>query len=580
TNYGTDEFSSGTDLTSEMWNVYDSRLAPYVTGAANKNYPSPEHLWDQMYFGINSANILISSEGVFTDEDLKDKCVGEAYFLRGYNFLRLVQQYGGVVLKLTPSNTVERSFVRSSVEDCVASLLSDLEMAYELLPEEEFRGKGSFTKPLAAHMLAKALLFRNSERNSDWNASYKDADLSRIITLADYVISERPLAPDYRDLWNWTGVDSEAEMLPEILMAAQFNDDASTAGRFQNRTYCYFPAQYSNLPMMTRTVAGGLDFQRLRTTEYGLNVFDKENDSRFWKSFKTKYRVNKATADNEYGIENGDLGIVYIVNNEEDTRFDASVLGTGSYTYVDPVTGRVVPNAYISYSNGEWVGQNWGNNRYVSLSQYEDGSRAAVKANGQRDGVLARTGETYLIKAEALVRQGNYQEAIDVVNELRVRSEYSDGDDRAWHTDGSQAANSGLDEPYDAYTNRNSYYESLNIAETTAASSLQIGAYTELPAVDEVILDKLGVSGDYERMLHFILNERSRELYGEFLRWEDLARTETLLLRAKAFNAESDGVKEYHVLRPIPQSFIDGVMNEDGSNLSDEQTQALQNPGY
>ncbi|GAO29464.1 outer membrane protein [Geofilum rubicundum JCM 15548] len=55
TNYGTDEFSSGTDLTSEMWNTYDSRLAPYVSGAANKNYPSPDHLWDQMYFGINSA---------------------------------------------------------------------------------------------------------------------------------------------------------------------------------------------------------------------------------------------------------------------------------------------------------------------------------------------------------------------------------------------------------------------------------------------------------------------------------------------------------------------------------------------
>nr|WP_262486921.1 RagB/SusD family nutrient uptake outer membrane protein [Geofilum rubicundum] len=511
---------------------------------------------------------------------MKNKCVGEAYFLRGYNYLRLVQQYGSVVLKLTPSNSVERNFARSSEADCVASLVSDLEMAYELLPEEEFRGKGTFTKPLAAHMLAKALLFRNSERNSEWNTSFKNADLSRIITLADYVINERPLATDYRDLWNWTGVDSDAEMLPEILMAAQFNDDASTAGRFRNRTYCYFPAQYSNLPMMTRTVAGGLDFQRLRTTEYGLNVFDKENDSRFWKSFKTKYRVNRATANNEHGIENGDLGIIYIVNNEDDTRFDASVLGTGSYTYVDPATGKVVPNVYISYSNGEWVGQNWGNNRYVTLSKYEDGSRTAVKADGQRDGVLARTGETYLIKAEALVRQGNYQEAIDVINELRIRSEYSAGDDRAWHTDGSQAANGGLDEPYDAYTNRNSYYESLNIPETTAASSLQIGSYTNLPAVDEAILDEMGVTGEYERMLHFILNERSRELYGEFLRWEDLARTETLVLRAKAFNAEANGVKEHHALRPIPQSFIDGVLNENGSNLSEEQADALQNPGY
>lgn len=580
TNYGTDEFSSGTDLTSEMWNTYDSRLAPYVTGAANKNYPSPDHLWDQMYFGINSANIIIANESVFEDETLKEQCLGEAYFLRGYNYLRLVQQYGPVVLRLTPSNSVERNFARSSVEDCVASLVSDLEKAYDLLPVEEFRGKGTFTKPLAAHMLAKALLFRNSERNSDWNASYKDADLDEIITLADFVIAERPLAPDYRDLWNWTGVDCEAEMLPEILMAAQFNDDASTAGRFRNRTYCYFPAQYSNLPMMTRTVAGGLDFQRLRTTEYGLNVFDKENDSRFWKSFKTKYRVNNAAPDNEHGIVNGDLGIIYIVNEEDDARFDVSQMGTGSYTFVDEETGRVVPNAYVAYSGGEWVAQTWGNNRYVPLSKYEDGSRTAVKADGQRDGVLARTGETYLIKAEALVRKGSYQEAIDVINELRGRAAYTSGEDRAWHTDGSQAANGGLDEPFDAYTNRNSYYESLNIPETTAASSLEISSYTELPAEDEAILSAVGASGDYERMLHFVLNERSRELYGEFLRWEDLARTETLVVRAQAFNPEADGVKAHHILRPIPQSFIDGVLNEDGSNLSDEQAQALQNPGY
>ena len=580
TNYGTDEFSVGTDLTSEMWNNYDSRLAPYITGAANKNYPSPSHLWDQMYYGINSANTIIANQDVFTDEDLKNKCVGEAYFLRGYNYLRLAMQYGGVVLKLEPSTKVERYFERSSAEETVASLISDLEKAYELLPEEEFRGKGTFTKPLAAHMLAKALLFRCSERNEDWNSSYIEQDLKRIITLTDYVISERPLAEDYRDLWNWTGVDCEAEMLPEILMAAQFNADASTAGRFKNRTFCYPIAQYSNLPLMTRTVAGGLDFQRLRTTEYGCNVFDRINDSRFWKSFKTKYRVNNA-GDNEYCIVNGDLGIIYIINDKDDDRFDASNLGDGSFSYVDPNTGKVVPNVFVNYSNGEWTAQRWGNNRFVSLSKYEDGSRTAIKAQGNRDGVLARTGETYLIKAEALVRQGKYQEAIDVVNVLRARAEYKEGEDRAHHTDGSQAANGGLDEPYDAYTNRNSYYESNNIPVTTEASNLHIDNYSELPPEDEAILEKLGVTSDYERMLHFILNERSRELYGEFLRWDDLARTKTLVIRAKAFNAEAaENIDEHHMLRPIPQSFIDGLTNEDGSNLTPEQQAALQNPGY
>lgn len=580
TNYGTDEFSTGTDLTSEMWNTYDSRLAAYVTGAANNNFPSPDHLWDQMYFGINSANIILANQEVIENEELKKKIVGEAYFLRGYNYLRLAQQYGGVVLKLTPSTSVERNFTRSSAEKTVESLVDDLQKAYDLLPEEEFRGKGTFSKPLAAHMLAKALLFRNSEINSDWNNSYKANDLNKIIELADYVIAKRPLAPDYRDLWNWKGVDCDAEMLPEILMAAQYNDDASTAGRFKNRAYCYFPSQYSNLPMMTRTVAGGLDFQRLRPTEYNLAVYDKVNDSRFWKSFKTKYRVNNATAGNIHNIENGDLGIIFIINDKSDNRFDVVNYGTESYTFVDTVTNKVVPHAYIHYSSGEWVARTWGDNRYVPISKYEDGSRKAVKDDGHRDGVLARTGETYLIKAEALVRQGKYQDAVDVVNALRARAEYVNGEDRSWHTDGSQAANGGVDAPFDAYTNTNSYYESLNIPRTTNASDLQIASYQNLPDVDEKILSQLNVTSDYDRMLHFILNERTRELNGEFLRWDDLARTKTLVQRAKLFNPEAKNVKEHHVLRPIPQSFIDGLLNEDGTNLNDEQLSLLQNPNY
>ncbi|MDA3815795.1 MAG: RagB/SusD family nutrient uptake outer membrane protein [Prolixibacteraceae bacterium] len=585
TNYGTDEFSMGTDFTSEMWNTYDSRLAPYVTNSANKNFPSPEHLWNQMYYGINSANIIIQNQDVFIDQDLKDKCLGEAYYLRGYNYLRLVSQYGGVVLQLKPADGVVRNFTRSSAEECVASIVSDLEKAYELLPENEWRGEGTWTKPAAAHFLAKTLLFRVSERNDNWNASYKDADLNRIITLADYVIAERPLAGTYQSVFaEWDGIDCAAEANSEILMAAQFNQNATGGanGRFGNRTYCYFPAQYSNMGYMTRKGAVSLDFQRCRPTEYGVNVFDVENDSRFWKSFKTMYNVNKASADNEYGIENGDLSIIYIVNSKDDDRFDVDGFGPSSFSYVDERgSGKVVPHAFITYDkDGNWVQQNWGNNRYLTLSKYEDGTIIPKSTQSARDGVLARTAETYLIKSEALVRQGNYQQAIDVINVLRRRAEWAGGEDRSFYQDGCQAA-ADSDDPASGYSSRNSYYESTNIEETTAASELEIGSYTNLPEVDENIFEALNVSGEFERMLHFILNERSRELYGEFLRWEDLSRTKTLVMRSKAFNAEAAGnIDEHHELRPIPQSFIDGLLNENGTNLSQEELEEMQNPGY
>ena len=52
---------------------------------------------------------------------------------------------------------------------------------------------------------------------------------------------------------------------------------------------------------------------------------------------------------------------------------------------------------------------------------------------------MARTGETYLIKAEAQVRSGNFQDAISTINQLRARAEWKNGEDREYYTDGSMA---------------------------------------------------------------------------------------------------------------------------------------------
>jgi hypothetical protein len=607
TQYGVDEFTNGSDLTNEPWNTYDARLGAVAitkaTGAANNNCSDVSMLWDQLYYGINTANILIASADKIVDKDIHDKCLGEAYFLRGYNYYRLFAQYGAVVLQLQPENTIIANFKRASEEETLNQSISDLRKAYELLPEKEWRGEGTWTKPLAAHTLSKALLFRCSERCDTWNASYVSADLDSIVKYCDYTISLRPLATNFKDLWAWTGVDCNTEKNSEILMSCQHNADATTQGRFGNRIYAMFNPQFSNWSgWVKRGVFIGLDFQRCRPTEYNYSTYDNINDSRLWKSFRTVYNANQASTTKKpggtaYNTSIGDIAILFILNKPTDNRFDNNAYGilgkNGVSSFVNPETSKDVPNAFTLYNGGHYVLDSFNLtpatcNVFCGLSKFEDGSRNAEKGDSYRDVIMARTGETYLIKAEALVRQAKYTEAITVINELRKRAEWKDSEDRSAYIDGTVAfennplyADASNRNYYKAFSKTNSYYISTGISVTTAASDLQIASYQSLPAEDEAILAKLGVAGDKDRMINFILNERTRELNGEWVRWEDLSRTKTLVIRAKAFNKQAATfVSEKHLLRAIPQAFIDGLLNEDGTNLTEEQKDAWQNPGY
>lgn len=640
--YGTDEFTNGADLTSEPWNNYDNRLSPanatVETGAANRNCPPIDGLWNQMYYGISSANLIIANGEKISNEDVRNKSMGEAYFLRGYNYYRLFAQYGGVVLQTEPVIGVVRNFERSSAEETMAQIISDFEKAYELLPTTNWRGMGTWTKYAAAHFWAKALLFRASERNSDWNASYIESDLVRCVQLCDEVITARPLASDYWDLFaRWTGVDNANEGLPEILMSAQHNADSSTKGRFGNRTHSYFTPQFNTFSggwVSRGPHIGGQDFQRCRPTEYNYSTYDNVNDARLWKSFRTVYGVNNImdnTLNQSFGanaVNLGDQGIIFILNKKDDNRFDGEPYGkfgrpSAGGRFINPETDKWVPNAFPLYLEGEYVlptynsnGDATKSNVFCGLNKTQDGTRTAESGDAYRDVIMARTGETYLVKAEAQVRQGKYQEAISTVNQLRTRAQWKSGEDRELYVDGSVAfplknslyststnfTKNGKKDNYvnwfanshpgynngnlkdaagNIYLTRNTYYLSTGIEKTTGASSLQISSPSSLPAEDEAVLAELGVSGEYDRMLNFIFNERTRELNGEWNRWEELSRAGLLIKRAKAFNPEAArNISDKHILRPIPQTFIDGLTQDNGSPLTTAQKEALQNPGW
>lgn len=417
-------------------------------------------------------------------------------------------------------------------------------------------------------------------------------------------------------------------------MVAEHNDASSTQGRFGNRTYNYFNPQFSNFSggwTQRGQYIGGMDFQRCRPTEYSYEIFDNVNDSRMWKTFKTVYGLNNipkgktpAVVAKENGVQEsqvptlGDNGILFILNKKDDPRFqDESTYGTFgrgavAHSFVHPETGKWVPNVFPVYLGGKYVLNTYGvngnpsqSNVFCGINKTDDGSRTAEKGDAHRDVIMARTGETYLIKAECQVRLEKYNDAIATVNQLRARAQWKQGEDREYYSDGSQAFTSNstgasiLGKCYPnadnkkeerlnnlqafqaSYLTKSTYYLSTGIKRTTNASDLQIASYNQLPAEDEAILSELGVTDVKDRLINFIFNERTRELLGEWNRWEELSRTDLLVKRAKAFNPEAaPNVQERHNYRPIPQKFIDTLQNEDGTNLSDAEKKAWQNPGY
>ena len=575
---GTDEFHAGGDPSNHIWNSYADGFKSFVT-VSNANTVAANTNWDNLYLGIGNANQLIESATaiVSTNDAIKKTALGEGYFFRAYNYLRLVRQYGGVPIVLNTSSTVTLEFKRATSEEVLKQVISDFTQAYDLL-NNTGPSPAKITKDAVAHYLATAYLTRASEINDSWNSTTKAADLQQVVILSDEVISHHALAANYVNLWDYTVADGANEKLPEIILSAQFNANVLTTGG--NQQHIYFLSTYDQLPQMLRNTAGGRPFSRLAPTYFVYNIFDQVNDSRFWKSFQTKSIVNNPASGS--GYVNGDLGIMYVINKSTDNRFAKT---KNNDVIIYSKTGKKIPSVYVAYAVDN-IGL-MADVRFPSLSKYMDGNRIDFSSTkGSRDIILARSAETYLMAAEAKIRlaklgTGSYSDALNYINIVRNRATYKSGEDRSAYTDGSAAVTvAGQGGRASSFIKENSYYESNNITSLTTASNLTITNISTLPAADQAVITKLGYTTDYDRMLCLVLNERTRELCGEFHRWEDLSRTKTLVARAIAYNPEAKpNVQDRHNLRPIPQTFLDGVYSN-GKPLTAAEKTAIQNPGY
>ena len=565
-NMGVDEFTDANNVIP-AWNHYSQDLNSSENAA---NQP----IWDNYYGLVEPANILIQNIPQYYNQSSPtyNTRLGEAHFLRAYAYFELVKQFGGVPLKLVPSTSAETYFTRNSAEEIYTQVISDFGEAYRLLPDKG-ESIGRINKYAAAHFLAKAHLFRASELYSDWNSNYIASDLDAVIQYGSEVVDAHPLCNDYVELWDYEQPNGANEKVSEVILAAQFSNDESTWGRYGNQMHLYYPAVYqgNDIGGCKRDISGGREFSYVSATEYTMQVFDRVNDSRFWKSFITCYGANETKSaptwtaeDMPYapaGVKEGDkrfsggeLGMKYIVNDPGDNRYEKypnapayTVLKDGkmcnTYTYV-----RYFKGQEHSWNINEKTGNYYDiipHKRSVALSKFRDGYRVSIASQfGTRDAIIARSADDVLMVAEAYIRKGeaNYDKAVEWMNKLRERAGYKTGEDRSKNVDGGQAYKNN---PYCSgeggghssegaiYWEENTYYESNNIEQETTASTkttMKLNSVADVynSTVDTPIYNELGCTSNADKMMCFLLNERTRELCGELQRWEDLARTKTL----------------------------------------------------
>jgi hypothetical protein len=517
----------GTDIYTTTGVAAGNEFHLYTSDINSTNF-SFQYLWDNFYKGINSCNIAINRipgvkglNSLKTDEG-KRRRKGEVHFLRAFYYFRLVQTFGRIPLLLDENLTIKNDLKRDEVSKIYEAIITDLRFAAENLPAAQAEYARA-TRAAAQHLLAKVYLTRGSAVTEQ--RGRKPTDMDSAGYYAEQVITTRAaLLPNYHDARN-----QQNQKNSDILFTIQFTPNilANSTG---NWSHLFYVSQYDNISGggMDRDLENGRAFVRLVPTNYLWSLYDRKNDSRLYKAYKTvwisntndnskiqKWTAASAPSPNLAGqpkFKKGDTAIVFTFNNE-------------------PNQSLIDRKPYVWFPRNKWT------NRFFPHYRYHlDPTRAGVNnSDGYLDFPLLWLAETYLIAAEAYGRKGDYAKAVQYINVVRRRAAYKQGEMKTFHfvmADGGSPA---------------------DMTSSTEAAMEITQAAVNSP----------------EKIRDFILEERARELGGDYERWYDLVRTETFFDRVKLYNAAAvPNLKQTHKLRPIPQTHIDrlakaGPLNEE-----------------
>lgn len=570
---------TGTDEATWGWSADGNFKDADLSGVGNLTATTcrSDALWGTAFSNINTANGVIENGA---EVGVNESLVSEARFFRAFDYFLLVQTFGGVPLDLGSGElkfniTPSRTSVRNTVPEVYTkAIFPDLLTAIENLPANP-RVTGGVTKTVARLYLAKAYLtyawwLKNPNniptypecQRTDPNGHDAAWYFQQAYDVAVTAIENPGPFGLQESFWMVNAGPNDRNM--EILLYA---DHTQEDEYYNGGSLSYggggAPDNFAGWMMnWNYTDARSADNQavinRIAEQCYGrpwtrmappLGVFtktfaDKVNDSRYDGTFTTVYRGNWSTAGqnwesvtNANGMKVKEREPIFSFVFQDMDKIDYAGEGSKSNLGAGTLPGRA-----------DWVLGLDAVGRYVypglwKLGPYrtDNGSGAGQpNAGSTRPYNIAKFSELYLVAAEAAVEGAATQagkSARDLVNVLRARA--------------------------GRWTYSNAEYKEVDrdfSAEMTAAT----------PATIDI---------------NYILDERSREFYGEGYRWFDLIRTQKWNEYADSYvicggkgdhnpQTYSRTIEAFHYLRPIPQGQLDGM------EMTEEEKDAYQNPGY
>ncbi|MDR6562813.1 MULTISPECIES: RagB/SusD family nutrient uptake outer membrane protein [unclassified Arcicella] len=528
-NVGTDEFTYGDQGASGQ----TLECGIYSISPTNGAIGTP---WNRNYSNINLCNAVVEfAPNVTMDATNKSKLLGEARYLRAMYYLLLVENFGAVPLDLgsgdlkfnsTPSCTFRRNDP-DLLKKNFQSMIDDLLFATENLPDQRPAGEYRLAKGAALHLLARVYTYRAYsavKQATDFQSAY-DTAKKLIDGKAKYGTD---LLQDFGDIHK-EGNDYNKEILfaverlPLNNIANEVVNPSSDFDQKVNISCNMFVSNYTSVTkngvtlFPVRVLQYGRPLRQFCPTRWTLDVAfaDKLNDSRFNNTFRDAYPI----------------ATFYTAGSSDYTKYVADMAAIGfalgdTAFYIAPTdaiakTLKAANKKYVIYSPSEtYSNQNRANNIYPALRKYEAVNRNSYQDISGRPFVASKFSEVYLLAAEAAMALGKNAEAAQYINVLRDRAAYRSG------LSATELAN--------------------------RRAKIQVSA-------SDITLD-------------FILDERTRELCGESIRWPDLAMRGKLVDRAKKYNPDVTNLQSFHLLRPIPQSQLDATCETVKSQY--------QNPGY